>query len=116
MADLQLKSEGAEISNPRTVIETKALARVQPVPSRPLERLELTNKLAIRLILCWCLVSLVSLSTVTLLILILLKGLGRPIPESLIIWFGGITVGAIVPLFGVFVRAVWQQNTQDSKS
>jgi hypothetical protein len=67
------------------------------------------NRLKIRLILCWFLVGITTLSTVTFLVLSVLKALGHPVSGSFLLWFGGTTVAVIVPLLKVFVRAVWQQ-------
>jgi hypothetical protein len=114
MNDRQLKSEAVDISSPPTVIHTTPIPRGHPSTHNALERLELANRLRIRLILCWFLVCTLTLSTLGFFGLTILKALRYEISETFLTWLGGATVTQVALLLGVFVRAVWRQDSEQS--
>ncbi len=77
-----------------------------------LAKLELKNRLKIRLVLCWILSATLAFSTVCFFGLVALKAFSLDVSGSLLGSVGAATVTQVSLLLGVFVRSVWREDTE----
>lgn len=102
---------GAKNNGLPKVVDVEGVPNGRPEAS--LEFLEIKNRHLIRLMLCCCLIFTAVFSTVgcfALMYYFILSG--RPFSEASIHWLSGVTIAQDFVLLGVFVRSVWEVNTE----